>query len=91
MKKTTRSIALVITAAALISPLAFAQTEGQQPQAEAPSAQPENSQGMGGMMQGMQHGEMMPMMTMMTQMNEMMGTCTKMMQASMDQDGEKAN
>ena len=88
MKKTTRSIALVITAAALISPLALAQTEGQQPQAETPSAQSGDSQGMGGMMQGMQDGEMMPMMA---QMSEMMETCTKMMQARMDQDGEEAN
>ena len=85
MRKTTRTIAIAITAAALMSPLAFAQTEGQQPQAEAPSAEPENAQGMGGMEQGMQDGEMMPMMA---QMHEMMEACMKMMQAKSESKNE---
>ena len=80
MRKTTRNVAIAITAAALMAPLAYAQTEGQ-PQAETPSDQSGNAQGtmggndqgmMGGMMQGMQgmqDGEMMPMMA---QMHEMM-------------------
>lgn len=88
MKMTTRSIGVAITAAALISPLAFAQTEPQQPQAQTPSAQSEDTQGMGGMVQGMQNGEMMPMMS---QMNEMMEGCMKMMQAHMDQEKQESN
>lgn len=44
-------------------------------QEEAPAAAPDNMQDM------MQGGDMGGMMNMMTQMNEMMGACTKMMQA----------
>ena len=93
MRKTTRSIAIAITAAALMSPLAYAQTAGQ-PQAETPSAQSGNAQGtmdgngqgmMGGMMQGMQDGDMMPMMA---QMHEMMEACMKMMEAKADDKNE---
>lgn len=93
MRTTTRNIVIAVAAAALMSPLAYAQTEGQ-PQVETPSAQSENAQGMmgdngqgmmGGMMQGMQEGEMMPMMA---QMHEMMEACMKMMQAKDDNKNE---
>lgn len=80
MKMMTRNAAVALTAASLLSaPLAFAQEEGDEPQGE-------ETQGMQGM-EGMQGG--MGMMPMMAQMNEMMETCTKMMQAQMDDEGEE--
>ena len=83
MKKMTRNAAVALTAAGLLTaPLAFAQEEGDEPQGE----ETQGTQGMEGM-EGMQGG--MGMMPMMAQMNEMMETCTKMMQAQMDDQGEE--
>lgn len=81
MKMMTRNAAVALTATSLLTaPLAFAQEEGDEPQGE-------ETEGMQGMMEGMQGG--MGMMPMMAQMNEMMETCTKMMQAQMNDEGEE--
>jgi hypothetical protein len=57
----------------------FAQNQSGQPrQTEPPAAESDEMQDM---MQGGDMSGMMGMMQMMTQMNEMMGACTKMMQA----------
>jgi len=73
MNSIAKIVALVIVATGLAgAPTVFAQNQTDQtPQAEAPAMNPDE---MEGMMQG-------GMMGMMTQMNEMMGACTKMMQA----------
>ncbi|MFU0505308.1 hypothetical protein [Pseudaminobacter sp. NGMCC 1.201702] len=71
MNKMIRKIAMSLVAAGILAaPVAFAQTQTEQP--TSPSM---NSDEMQGMMQG---GDMMGMMT---QMNEMMQTCNEMMKA----------
>ncbi|RDL48024.1 hypothetical protein BLJAPNOD_05251 [Ensifer sp. M14] len=76
MNRTSKTIATMFTLAALAAaPIALAQNE---PGAKPPAA----SENMQDMMKDGGTG-MMPMMNMMTQMNDMMGACTKMMQAMM--------
>ena len=79
MKNTSRTVGLAIMAIGLAAAMpVFAQSATEPaPQAEAPAMKPND---MGDMMGG-DMGGMMGMMQMMTQMNEMMGACTKMMQA----------
>jgi protein CpxP len=75
MNTITKTVARSIVAAGLVTaPVAFAQS-----QTEEPAAPSMNSDDMQGMMQG--GGDMMGMMNMMTQMNEMMQTCNQMMKA----------
>ena len=77
MNSISKTLGLAIMAVGLAAALpVFAQNEtGQAPQAETPAMKP-------GDMEGMMGGsDMSGMMNMMTQMNEMMGACTKMMQA----------
>lgn len=73
MNKTSKTVVLAFAVAGLaIVPLAFAQDNSE----PKPPAAPQD-------MQEMMQGGGMGMMGMMSQMNEMMGTCTKMMQAMM--------
>ena len=78
MTNTTKVIAAAILATGLANvPVVLAQSQPRQaPEAGSPSMSPNEMQDM---MQG--EGGMMGMMNMMSQMNEMMGACTKMMQA----------
>ena len=76
MNNMTRKIAMSLVAAGILAaPVAFAQTQTEQP--TSPSMSSDEMQGM------MQGGDMMGMMNMMTQMNEMMQTCNQMMKAAM--------
>ena len=77
MNSISKTVGLAIMAVGLAAALpVFAQSETEQtPQAETPAMKPGEMEGMMG------GGEMSGMMNMMTQMNEMMGACTKMMQA----------
>ena len=92
-------LALAVAAGLIGASGAFAQDAGQPAQGEPPAAAQDDMQGMmggetnqGGGMEGM-----MGMMNMMAQMNEMMGACTKMMQAmtpnqnAPDQQQEQGN
>lgn len=79
MNKMTRKIAMSLVAAGVLAaPVAFAQS-----QTEEPTSPSMNSDEMQGMMQG---GDMMGMMNMMTQMNEMMQSCNEMMKAMQSDD-----
>ncbi len=77
MNSISKTVGLAIMAVGLAAALpVFAQSETEQtPQAETPAMKPGDMEGMMG------GGDMSGMMNMMTQMNEMMGACTKMMQA----------
>ena len=78
MTNLTKTIAAATIATGLAGiPVVFAQSQpGQAPETGSPAMAPNQMQDM---MQG--GGNMMGMMNMMSQMNEMMGACTKMMQA----------
>jgi hypothetical protein len=75
MNGATKTVAFAIIAIGLAGVPAVLAQHQQAPEAEAPAAKPDDMQDM------MQGGDMMGMMNMMKQMNEMMGACTKMMQA----------
>ena len=82
-------LALAVSTGLIGASGAFAQNADQPAQGDAPAAAQDNMQGMmgGGTNQGGDMSGMMGMMNMMAQMNEMMGACTKMMQAmAPDQD-----
>jgi len=83
MTRLTSTAALAILAAILAgAPVTFAQDQpGQEPESEAPAMDQDEMQDMMG------GGDIMGMMNMMTQMNEMMGACTKMMQAMTPGEG----
>ncbi|MBA3518822.1 MAG: hypothetical protein H0T75_14555 [Rhizobiales bacterium] len=78
MRNMTKVIAAAIITTGLAGvPMVLAQSQpGQAPETGSPAMSPNEMQDM---MQG--EGGMMGMMNMMSQMNEMMGACTKMMQA----------
>ena len=93
MKKSlTFVLALAVAAGLFTTSGAVAQSEsptGQPAQGEAPAAAQDTMQDMMGGQEGGMDG-MMGMMNMMTQMNEMMGACTKMMQAMTPEEGAPA-
>lgn len=76
-----RFFALTVAAGLIGASGALAQSTTQPKQGEPPAAAQENMQGM------MEGGGMMGMMNMMSQMNDMMGACTKMMQAMTPEEG----
>ena len=81
MKTHSNTLLPLAFAAGLIATSgAFAQNADRPAKGDVPAAAQDNMQGMTGGGSG-QGGDMMGMMNMMAQMNEMMGPCTKMMQA----------